>query len=568
MSFGEGYLKGREGISGPFSQPIDTLFERFDRPHTPGLAVAVVKDGVVVHQRGYGVANIEDDVPISSDTVFRLGSVSKQFCATGILLLEDRAELSLDDDVRRFVPEMPDYGLPITLRHLLTMTSGLPDGLGMALFSGLHVHSPISRAQILAMQLRQSRPMFPPGDDCTYCNTNYALLSLICERISGRPLATFLHDEIFLPLGMNSTRLTSKMTDVVPRKSRGYQPAGYWDRKDAAAANAACAHEIGVMQVELSGDGGIDTTITDMVKWTQHYRRPTKFGPNYRERMETRGILNDGQMTAYACGLTVMQYRGLRRVGHAGGMPGYVADFAFYPEHDLGVVLLANVLDVALLQSADRIADLVHRDGIAPAAQESRFANDSDPEIAALQGLYVCEEQGYSLQFVRETDEDFCYLMGEPIRLIHDGPSRYHSAKDTVHVRIEVAPGSPGSRPALHVQFGALPKCVFQPVAPEPLHVDTPDDYVGEYVSDELGECHRVRWENNDLVVELSSPLRTLLWRSLSRRIGDVFTAEIPGEPSASNVTVRFVRGPNGSVHELAYALSRIRGVTFRKMAR
>lgn len=568
MSVGGGHLKSREGISGPFSQPIDALFDRFDHPLTPGLTVAVVKDGAVVHQRGYGVANIEDDVPISSDTVFRLGSVSKQFCATAILVLENRAVLSLDDDVRRFVPEMPDYGHRITLRHLMTMTSGLPDGLGMALFSGLHVHSPISRAQILTMQFRQLRPMFPPGDDCTYCNTNYALLSLIIERVSGKLLVTFLHDEIFSPLAMSSTRLTSKMTDVVPHKSRGYQPAGYWDGNDAAAANTACAHEIGVMQVELSGDGGIDTTIGDMVKWMQHYRRPIAFGPNYRERMETRGILSDGQMTAYACGLTVTQYRGLRRVGHAGGMPGYVADFAFYPEHDLGVVLLANTLDVRLLRSADQIADIMLGDSIAKAALESCLADDSDPAISALRGLYVCEEQGYSLEFVREAGEVLCYLMGEPIRLVHEGRNRYRSAKDTVHVIIEVVPGSAGAQPALRVQFGALPICLFQPVAAEPLAMDTPNDYIGDYISEELGECHRVHWGDGELFVGLPSPLRSLLWRRLMRRIDDVFTAEIPGEPSASNVTVRFVRDAKGCVCELTYALNRIRGVTFRKLTR
>lgn len=181
----DGYIRSRKGITAPYSDEIDLLFSQRDQPGTAGLIIAVLRNGKVVHQRGYGVANIEDDIPFTPNTVLRLGSTSKHMTATCILILENREKLSLDDDIRKFIPELPDYGISVTIRHLLTMTSGFPDGLSMGVVSGLSVGARLSREQIVRIQQRQKNLMFKPGDDCIYSNTNYTLLSQIIERISG-----------------------------------------------------------------------------------------------------------------------------------------------------------------------------------------------------------------------------------------------------------------------------------------------------------------------------------------------------------------------------------------------
>src|SRR5262245_15850390 len=202
-----GYLQSRAGVASEYSRAIDALYAEYDRAGSPGLNIAVLKSGQVIHQRGYGVANVEDDVPFAADTVLRLGSTTKHLCATCILILESRGLLTLQDDVHKHIPELSDFGVTLRLSHLLTMTSGLRDGLNMLLFAGLGAANDVSRAQITQLACRDTTLMFEPGDDCVYSNTNYALLSTVIERVSGISLAEFMARELFAPLGMVDTKL-------------------------------------------------------------------------------------------------------------------------------------------------------------------------------------------------------------------------------------------------------------------------------------------------------------------------------------------------------------------------
>jgi D-aminopeptidase len=252
---GDAYLRSREGVRGAWSERIDRLFADRDAAGRPGLNLAVVKNGETVHARGYGVAEIEHDIPFTPDTVLRLGSTSKHICAACIYLLVHDKRLSVDDDVRDHVPELLRLRTRVTIDHLLTMTSGLPDWLNLGLFSGLRETPPVRRADMLAWLARLDAPMFPPGATSSYSNTNYALLSLIVERVSGQSLAEFMRERLFAPLGMRDTALVPLATETSARMAKGYQPG------DGGKPVA------GLMLPEIHGEGAVNSTIADMTRW-------------------------------------------------------------------------------------------------------------------------------------------------------------------------------------------------------------------------------------------------------------------------------------------------------------
>jgi CubicO group peptidase (beta-lactamase class C family) len=538
------------GTTGRFSERIDRLFEKWDRARSPGAVLAVVRGGDLLHQRGYGVANIEDDTPFSGDTVLRLGSTTKHLCATCILILENRGLLSLDDDVRRWVPELPDFGEPITLRHLLTMTSGLTDGINMLLFGGLDSSHALDRDQAMRLYCSASRLMFRPGDDWTYSNTNYSLLSLVIERISGLSLAKFMQRELFEPLGMSRSQLTPWMGECIEGKARGYEtgPDG--------------EYRTGFMRMELDGNGGVDSTVNDMLKWLANYRDDRHFGPDYRARMEAENRLNDGRLLDYRLGIEVKDYRGFEVVRHAGGMPGYLCDFVYFPGPDLGIVLFANVLDPDILTLPDRVADIVLESEF-PRARSSMAIDAKAGEFSGLPGVYAEREKGLVVEIVERDGALVCYWLGD-LNPLHEQDGWLRSLKTTLAIRT-VEDGlefRTGCEPPRRLQRVAGPGAFRAPGAAE----SDLAAYAGRYHASDLEETHVVCCDERGLTVTLPSPMRRLVWKDLVRVGGDLFVAQVEGEPSCTNVTVRFLRGGSGGVTALSYSINRCRDIVFQRL--
>jgi CubicO group peptidase (beta-lactamase class C family) len=545
-----GYLESRKGTAGPFSPQIDRLFEKWDHDRSPGVLLAVTRGGVLLHQRGYGVANIEDDTPFSEDTVLRLGSTSKHLCATCILILENRGLLSLDDDIRRWVPELPDFGEPITLRHLLTMTSGLPDGINMLLFGGLDSSHALDRKQAMRLYCSSSRLMFRPGDDWSYSNTNYSLLTLVIERISGLDLSEFMQQELFGPLGMSRSQLTPWMDECVEGKARGYEPA-----PDGG-------FRTGFMRMELDGNGGVDSTVNDMLKWLANYREDRHFGPDYRARMEAENRLNDGRLLDYRLGIEVKDYRGFQVVRHAGGMPGYLCDFVYFPDPDLGIVLFANVLDPDILTLPDRVANIVLESEF-PQPRSSMTVDARASDASGLTGVYAGFEEGLVVEIAERDGSLICYWLGD-LNPLHEKDGWLHSRKSTLAVR--------ATNDGLEFRTGCAPARRLQRVAgPGAFRAsdDAGDDlsvYEGRYLQPELEEIHVISRTENGLKVSLPSPMRRLVWNDLVRIRGDFFVAQVEGEPSCTNVTVRFLRDGSGGVSGLSYSINRCRDIVFQRL--
>lgn len=330
------------------SAAIDELFRQWNTPTTPGAAVLVIDRGEIVHARGYGMANLEHGVPIRPETVFDIASLSKQFGAMAIALLESDRKLSLDDDVRKYVPELPDFGERITLRHLVHHTSGLRDWPGTLAVAGWNYQDVLSFNQILRMVYNQRELNFKPGDAYAYSNTGYNVLAEVVARVSGRSFRQFCDERIFTPLGMTSTHFHDDHTEVVRGRAESYRPA----------INGRYHHV--PSSLTAVGSSSLFTTVNDLAKWITnlHAAEPRVGGRAVVARLHEQGRLNSGETVAYAFGQSIGNYRGIRSVAHTGSWAGYRTVLQRVPDEGFAVVILSNTAEMNPTQIAREITDV------------------------------------------------------------------------------------------------------------------------------------------------------------------------------------------------------------------
>ncbi|MFM9995769.1 MAG: serine hydrolase domain-containing protein [Phycisphaerales bacterium] len=320
--------------SDPEPAAIDAIFSEWNT-QTPGVALAVVRDEKIIYSRGYGLANLDFGVPIAGNTVFDIGSTSKQFTAACILLLAEDGNLAITDDVRKHLPELPQYEKPITIAHLLHHTSGLRDYTALMGVAGLSVEPDYSDAFLLDLIFRQRGLSFPPREQFSYSNTNYFLLGEIVRRVSGMPMSRFARERIFQPLGMSSTIFMDDHLAVIPHRAESYYP-----REDGAPG-----FQLSISLMDNVGDGGIYTTVEDLARWDANFyhNRLGAGKPEFLDRMQEVGLLESGQSTGYASGLFIGTHRGQRMVSHSGGWRGFRAEMVRFPDRKLSVICLANI---------------------------------------------------------------------------------------------------------------------------------------------------------------------------------------------------------------------------------
>jgi len=323
------------------ARKVDRIFSRWDKPTSPGCALAVVRDGRYLYKRCYGMADLEHGIPITPTTVFDVGSITKQFTATCIAILSQHGKLSLDDEITKYLPEMPCYDPPVTIRHLLNHTGGLRNMyLIMALMGrggGVPPHDwgdiTVPFVQEFRVLCRQKAGDFRAGDRWEYSNMGFHLLAEIVKRVSGTSLRRFADAAIYRPLGMRHTHLNDEWDEMVPNRARAYRPrkgGGFrtWEQP-----------------VGDPGAGGMFSTLEDMLRWDRNFRRNRSGKSGLMELMQTPAVLNDGTVQSYGMGLIQAVRRGARWIGHNGWYTGYVSCLAHYPEHGFSVVCLKNVAD-------------------------------------------------------------------------------------------------------------------------------------------------------------------------------------------------------------------------------
>jgi CubicO group peptidase (beta-lactamase class C family) len=325
----------------------DEVFADLSKPGAPGCALGVYSEGKIIYAKGYGLANLEENVPITPQTVFDIGSTSKQFTAASILLLQEQGKLSIEDDVRKYIPELPDYGQKITILHLLNHTSGLRDYLTLMELAGINTDSVTTDEDALQIIARQNALNFSPGSDWLYSNTGFFLLSVIVKRASGKSLREFAAENIFTPIGMANTQFRDDHTSLIPNRALAYDPK-----------EKGTGYALDVSYFEQTGDGAVHTSVEDLQKWDENFYTAQVGGKELLTQIQEQGKLNSGKVLDYAKGLSIQTYRGLPAVRHGGAWGGYRAELLRFPGQHFSVACLCNLGNANPSERADRVADI------------------------------------------------------------------------------------------------------------------------------------------------------------------------------------------------------------------
>ncbi len=346
-------VRGNDGPAIDHDQ-IDKLFSQWDKPESPGCAVGIYHNGVIVFQNGYGSANLDYGKPITPETVFYIGSVSKQFTAAAIALLADRGDIALNDDIRKYIPELPEYERPISVQDLIFHTSGLRDLYALMTIADVDVAGVISIDEKLDLIRRQKDLNFLPGDEYVYSNSGYTLMAILVERVSGESLREFTRRNIFEPLGMDNTHFHDNRHEVVRNRALSYQPDSENKFRLSYLAN-----------FEGVGPGGLYTTVGDLFLWDQnYYDNRLEHSPDFNEIMHTKGVLTSGDTLDYAFGLRFDEYKGLHTIGHGGSFMGFRAHYDRIPDQNYAHVILCNLGSINPGDISRQIMDVYFREKI------------------------------------------------------------------------------------------------------------------------------------------------------------------------------------------------------------
>lgn len=384
---------------------IDSLFAPYNL-QTPGAAVAVVKDGKVIFQKGYGMADLEHNIPITAQTVFNIASVSKQFTAFATYLLAGEGRISLEDDVRKYIPELPDYGIVIRIKHLLAHTSGLRDQAAIGSLAGDRQGDISTTEQVLKLAVRQKKLNFTPGTAFGYCNTGYTLLAEIIQRVSGQSFATYTNEKIFRPLGMNNTQFCDNHEAVVKNKAASYERInGVYYNKPLNTSNP--------------GSSGLLTTVEDLTKWVLNFENPVVGTPALIKAFNEASYLDNGNKVVlrilsnsdtvfHAKGQNLSKYKGVDMITHGGHTAAFRTFMGRFPVERLAIIALSNDEHNEQLNARWQIADFYIQDRL---KEEVLVINASVPATAKpvvryagnlkdFAGEYYSDELATSYRFI------------------------------------------------------------------------------------------------------------------------------------------------------------------------
>lgn len=329
-------------------QAVDELFAEWNAKDSPGCALSIIQDGEVIYSWGYGMADLEHDVPITPQTVFYIGSVSKQFVAMCMLLLDEQGLIDLDEDVRTYLPELPDYGYKITSRNLIHHTSGIRDNLTLWELAGNSILDEIPEAEIFDMICRQEELNFEPGSQYLYSNSCYFLMSIIVKRASGKSLREYADEHIFKPLGMKNTQFGDDNRRIIKNRAFGYQQTA-----DGEIENM-------ILRFDLVGSGGLYSCVEDLYLWDQNFYQNQlgTRGDALIKDMLTNGRYKDGSEVNYAFAVVNGNYKGLATIQHSGALAGYRSFYVQFPERQFSVVILSNLANFLPGDLAFQVADV------------------------------------------------------------------------------------------------------------------------------------------------------------------------------------------------------------------
>ncbi len=471
---------------------VDRIFEPWNSPNTPGAAVAVVKDGKIIYKKGYGMANLEYGIPNTPSTVFHIASVSKQFTVFSILLLEKEGKLSLDDDIRKYIPEVPDFGKTITLKHLAAHTSGMRDQWNLLVMAGWRFDDVITTEHVMKMVAKQKELNFNPGEEFYYCNTGFTLLAEVVARVSGKTFAEFTQERIFAPLNMTSTLFYDDHEKIVKNRAYSYHKEGEIYKKS-------------VLSYANVGATSLFTTVEDLSLWAMNFENPKVGDRAIFDRMNTKAILNDGKEVDGALGQFITPYKGLMQIQHGGADAGYRTYLGRFPDQKFAIIVFSNDASFSAGTMAMMVADIYLKNDFPKQeiakSKTFKYLKLPTQELEKYCGSYWNDNEKYGRRIYLKNDT-LRYWRNEfsedPIVAI--GKVEFKMTTSPEDLRIKF--GKEDGRSTMKVTINRIDPSNFVSYEPAQLTTDQLKEYTGTYFSDELSTYYHVKLKEGKLVAE------------------------------------------------------------------
>jgi CubicO group peptidase (beta-lactamase class C family) len=532
------------------SERVDALFAQWDKPGSPGCALAVIKDSQIIYKRGYGMANLDYSIPISSQSVFNIASTSKQFTAMSVALLAKQGRILLDDDIRKYLPEIPQYQTPVTIRHLIYHTSGIREYSHLMQLAGIRFQDATDE-EVFKTIARQKELNFKPGDEYLYSNSGYFLSAQIVKRVSGKSLREFAGENIFKPLGMVNTRFHDDSTEVIKNRATGYS-----SRKDGGFS----------VEITISdhvGDGGLLTTIDDLILWDRNfYGNKLNGGQELINLLLTPGTLNSGGKLNYVFGLDIEQYKGSKLFGHGGAYNGFNSDMIRFPDERFSVICLCNLSNIESGRLTRQVADIYLASGFkkgevngTASSPEAKVISLPEKELTAVTGSYFnSASNNFRRLYVK--NGKLIYSRGSSeSELAPLGNNRFLMLGVPDRVEISFKSPRPGNPLQMFTSANGGKPFIHERVEPASYTSEELAQFAGTYHSEEIDATYTIFFQDNKLVLRRKNvddaPLQLLFANTFS---------------SVGSGTLSFTRNNQNHISGFSVSTGRVRKLRFNKM--
>ncbi len=528
-------------------EQVDEIFAAYDNSETPGAAVAVVKDGNIIFKKGYGLANLEYDIPVTPSTIFHIASISKQFTVFSILLLEKEGKLSLDDDIRKYIPEVPDFGKKITLRHLANHTSGLRDQWTLLAMAGWRLDDVITKDHVLKLVSKQKDLNFDPGAEFSYSNTGFTLLAEVVARVSGKSFAQFTEDKIFAPLGMTNTLFYDDHEKIVKNRAYSY----YAD---------STGYKKSVLSYANVGATSLFTTVEDLSLWAINFSNPKVGDTAIFNKMNTPAVLNDGKEFGGALGQFVGKYKGINQIQHGGADAGYRTYLTRFPDENMAVITLGNEASFSSGTMANKVVDIFLKDKIK--TEEKPVVAEKPKEALVVitpevLETYIGEYEmapGLVISISEKNGKLYAQPTNQPeLQMIPESPTAFSIEKTPARIVFKPANGKVEKIDLV------MPDRTMEGKKLAPFNKSGVDlaSYAGTFHSEELSTAYILKVENGKLVAKHS-------------RLSDIALTPVKRDAFAGDQwffsQVNFVRDANKDITGIKVSSGRVKDLIFQKV--
>jgi len=519
-------------LADSLTRKVDSVFAKYDKPNSPGCALAILKDGKITYKKGYGMSNLDYGIAISPSSIFHVCSVSKQFTAAAIIMLSQEGKLSLNDDIRKYIPEVPDFGHIITFNHLLHHTSGLRDQWDLKALAGWRDNDLITEKDIMEMLARQKALNFIPGDEFNYCNTGYTLLAVVVKRVTGVSLREYTDSVFFKPLGMTNTHFHNDHAEITPNRTSAYRKdeKGIW--------------KISIPEFDTYGPTSLFTTVEDLAKWDENFYTKQIGGNDFVNAMQLTGFLNDGTPQTYASGLFIETYNGYKTVVHSGADAGYRSYFLRFPDQHFSVILLANIANINTRSLSTKVADIFLKNN--SVKKQIATSKIDSTIVKGWTGDYLDMNTKESVKFIYKNEklQTNDMILSSSSSLLFTDPnsvSTYSFSGDSGNTKFILS--SKG-----------LKNKTFKKVKKTKLSTAQLQEYKGEFYSHELDTRYKISVNENELLVKI--PRNDEM--KFSPVIKDMFSG---------NFIMTFSRDKAKKINGFFITTGRVRNLNFEKIA-